>query len=537
MQKYLGVILLCAILTAGAWYASRQQIQPTDPLRAEKIQLDKIKLERLAEQEKQRTEAQKRETAREIARIERQTTLESNKGVSLAAVTLAITWRLTPVMLLLAGLVGGSVYLWRRPVLFEFESIRAYLPRYAVAEATQQALITQERKATVEALAYAESVTQGRVEQILGAIKAIRPGRESANVAQTALPDITTTRANLPTFQEIFDSRTLHGDLILGYEGDAPRIGKYEAVHSCLIYGLARSGKTSWLRGLIGQTILTEPDTICYVLDPHAARKDSLLGSLPKTKHFKAIDCKHPMPALAAFGDELRKRLLSEEDEYPPRILLIDELNQLASEPYKPQLAALCEATAQRGRKVNVFLLATAQDVRERKIGDFRSSLSSAYFFKGKPSQVKAFLDDPDATKLYRRNVTRHGIALFSAADEAPRLMTIPECRPMDLKRLEAGFGDQKHTETPISKQPETPSETAAPTFGDLVRERLANIGLSQNKLAELAEISKKNMSLYLNENKPVSESIKAQIYAILDEAEKQGNAVETTAETAEETL
>ena len=530
MQKYLGIILLCAII-GGAWYASRQQLQPADPLRTEKLELEKSKLDRLTEQEKQRTEAQKRETARTLASIERQARLEANTGVNFAVVIFAVTWRLTPTILLSAALIGGGVYLWRRPVLFEFESIRAYLPRHAIADATQQALITQERKAMVEALAYAETVTQGRIEQILGAMKAMP--KQGVNLTQAALPEIT-TRADLPTFQEIFDTRELHGDLILGFEGATPRIGKYEAVHSCLIYGLARSGKTSWLRGLIGQTILTEPDTICYVLDPHAARKDSLLGSLPKTKHFKAIDCKNPVPALEAFGAELRRRLLDEDDDYAPRILLIDELNQLASEPYKPQLAAICEATAQRGRKVNMFLLATAQDVREKKIGDFRSSLSSAYFFKGKPAQVKAFLDDPDAAKLYRRNVTRHGIALFSAADEMPKLMTIPECKPSDLKRLE--FDEPKHTETPAPKQPETPTETAAPTFGELVRERLAAVGLSQNKLAEMAGISKKDMSLYMN-GKPVSNDTQTQIFAILAGLEKQQNTLEPSTETPEETL
>lgn len=532
-MKAIKIIIIIALL---AWIGMLslvgtriyQRYINTDPLRAEKLQLEKSKLDRLTEREKQRTEAARQETARTLANIERQARLEANQGVNVAVVVFAVTWRLTPTIILLTAIAGGGVYLWRRPVLFEFEGVRAFLPRHAVAEATQQAITTKQQAEMVKALAYAETVTQGRIEQIFQAIKAM-PTRDS-HAAQTALPESTPGR--LPTFQEIFDTRTLHGDMILGFEGDAPREGKYEAVHSCLIYGLARSGKTSWLRGLIGQTILTEPDTVVYVLDPHAAQKDSLLGSLPKTKHFKAIDCRNPVPALEAFGDELRRRLLSEENDYPPRILLIDELNQLVTEPYKPQLVALCEATAQRGRKVNVFLLATAQDVREKKIGDFRTSLSSAYFFKGKPSQVKAFLDDPDAAKLYRNNVTQHGIALFSAADEAPKLMLIPECRPGDLKRLES---DREPAETPAETPTETAGNSDAPTFGALVRERLAAAGVSQNKLAEMAGISKKEMSLYMN-GKPVPADAQTRIFTSLNEVEKQGNAAETTPETAEET-
>lgn len=527
MTKSIGVVMLLLIIAAGIIW-QRQQPSAGDPLRAEKLQLEKSKLDRLTEREKQRTEAAKRDTARTLAKIERQARLEANQGVNVAVVIFAVTWRLTPTIILITAIAGGAVYLWRKPVLFEFDGVKAFLPRHAVAGATQQAITTKQQAEMVKALAYAETVTQGRIEQIFQAIKAMP--RHDGHEAQLALT--APTNAQLPTFREIFDTRKLHGEMILGFEGNTPREGKYEAVHSCLIYGLARSGKTSWLRGLIGQTILTEPETVVYVLDPHAARKDSLLGSLPKTKHFRAIDCKNPVPALEAFGDELRRRLLSEENDYPPRILLIDELNQLVTEPYKPQLVALCEATAQRGRKVNVFLLATAQDVREKKIGDFRTSLSSAYFFKGKPSQVKAFLDDPDAARLYRNNVTQHGIALFSAADEAPKLMMIPECRPDDLKRLESA---QETAETPTSQQPETPTETAAPTFGSIVRERLAASGLSQNKLAEMAGISKKEMSLYMN-GKPVPADAQTRIFAELAQVEKQGNALETTSETAEET-
>ena len=164
-----------------------------------------------------------------------------------------------------------------------------------------------------------------------------------------------------------------------------------------------------------------------------------MLGSLPKTKHFKAIDAEHPEPTLQALRDELRRRLLSDEAEFPPYVLLIDELNELARRDYKPLLVKTCEELSQQGRKVNMFLLAACQDLRQKKIGDFRESLSSAYFFKGKSNQVKAFLDDNDAAKLYRNNVNRHGVALFSAADEEPRLMLIPECKPNDLKRLERG--------------------------------------------------------------------------------------------------
>ena len=363
-------------------------------------------------------------------------------GVYLAALVAGRATLAAWPALVLSALVIAVVSQRERFVLrvdFSAGNVKTLVPARQAVALVERSLNVQELEAAERTLAFSDEIAHKRLSDGLAVVKAVK-GIQSAAAPSAALnaSDAPTVAPDLPSFADIFASRELHGELVLGYEADAPRLGRYEAVHSCLIYGLARSGKTSWLRGLIGQTILTEPDTRCDVLDPHAARQDSLAGSLPRTRHFHLIDARDPVPALQAFGNELSRRLLSQDATFPPRILLIDELNQLASEPYKPQLAGLCEAVAQRGRKVNMFLLATAQDVREKKIGDFRTSLSSAYFFKGKSSQVKAFLDDSDAAKMYRNHVTHHGIALFSAADEEPRLVSIPECKPSDLRYLEA---------------------------------------------------------------------------------------------------
>ena len=362
-------------------------------------------------------------------------------GVYLAALVAGRATLAAWPALVLSALVIAVVSQRERFVLrvdFSAGNVKTLVPARQAVALVERSLNVQELEAAERTLAYTDEVAHARLSDGLAVVKAVRGIQAAAPSAALNASDAPTVAPDLPSFADIFASRELHGELVLGYEADAPRLGRYEAVHSCLIYGLARSGKTSWLRGLIGQTILTEPDTRCDVLDPHAARQDSLAGSLPRTHHFHLIDAADPVPALQSFGNELSRRLLSQDATFPPRILLIDELNQLASEPYKPQLAGLCEAVAQRGRKVNMFLLATAQDVREKKIGDFRTSLSSAYFFKGKSSQVKAFLDDSDAAKMYRNHVTHHGIALFSAADEEPRLVSIPECRPSDLRYLEA---------------------------------------------------------------------------------------------------
>ena len=470
--KLAFVALLLAWLSfvgfgAYRWYGYFTENR--DPLRSERIELEKSKLDRLTEQEKQRTEQERRKSLVLSAKLRRQERLENSQAVSLSAVVLASFVRLFFPLLFSVSCVGGLVYAFTRKVPVKTPFIETLLPARRAAALAEKSLQVSNAAEMGKVLAFQEETTRHRLHDFASLGNAFfRKGIQAGTAAALPAADESEHAGNLPTFAEIFDSREIHGEMILGFENDdTPRVGKYEAVHSCLVYGLARSGKTSFLRGLTGQTVLTEPETLFFVLDPHAARKDSLLGSLPKTRHFKAIDAEHPETVLQGLRDELRRRLLSDEETFPPRILLIDELNEVARREYKPLLVKTCEELSQQGRKVNMFLLAACQDLRKNKIGDFRDTLSSAYFFKGKPNHVKAFLDDPDAAKLYRQNVTRHGVALFSAADEEPRLMLIPECKPRDLRLLEKtpSFSAQVTSGTTNADKPntETGNEQDAP--------------------------------------------------------------------------
>ena len=568
MTKIIVVSGLVSLLAAGAWMyhapmlfsggAAVQQARQTTEIERLRLEQRRLYLRQIREE---------RETLVTAARLKKeqlaaqtQARIDNAPEVVAARINSAVmaaSWPLYAVFTLGAAAVSVLAFAAIRRVPFRHDGLETFVSRRQAAVLASQSIYLQGLDAQVRAAAFMDETLRERmtagVNVFATLARTIRGATHAALPAeQTALPAAAEpTTASLPTFAEIFASRELHGDLVLGYIDDAPRLGRYEAVHSCLIYGLARSGKTSWLRGLIGQTILTEPETRCYVLDPHQARKDSLLGSLPKTRHFQPIDSENPLPALEEFGAELRRRLLSEEESFPPRILLIDELNQLTKEPYKPQLVALCEAVCQRGRKVNVFLLATAQDLREKKIGDFRTSISSAYFFKGKSSQVKAFLADSDAERVYRRNVTRHGVALFSSADEEPRLMSIPECRPQDLLRLGAGTQptqpsvdtgadvdapqanvgadvidfaarrEQRGNTTPTvssTKQPESGALPALPqdALAAQLREYLQAQNMSLSKFADGAGVNKGLLSVFLRGEKRLSEAMIEKVTAAM---------------------
>lgn len=114
---------LAGAVRLGAYRVYQSFTTKDDPLRAEKIELQRAEILRETEEERQETEKQKRKTAKTLAAIDRQAKLDSNQGVNFAAVTLAVTWRMTFPLLLFSGLLGGGVYLWRKPVLFEFEGV------------------------------------------------------------------------------------------------------------------------------------------------------------------------------------------------------------------------------------------------------------------------------------------------------------------------------------------------------------------------------------------------------------------------------
>ena len=75
----------------------------SDPLRLSRIALKSAELERLTEQERQKTEQERRETAKTLARLRRQELVENHEAVSFAAITLATFTRLFPVLLFSAA--------------------------------------------------------------------------------------------------------------------------------------------------------------------------------------------------------------------------------------------------------------------------------------------------------------------------------------------------------------------------------------------------------------------------------------------------
>ena len=549
MQKYIGTLILIAII-GGAWYLSQRQTAIGDPLRAEKLQLEKSRLDRLTEKEKQRTEQAKRDTARTLAAIERQARLEANRGVNTAVVIFAVTWRLTPTIILITAIAGGGVYLWRRPVLFEFEGVKAFLPRHAVADATQQAITAKQQAEMVKALAFAESVTQGRIEQIFHAIKAM-PTRDGVNVTQAELPTAHTGR--VPTFAELLDAYEIAEGkmLLMGFaEDNTPQRRTIADIKALSVAGQQGSGKTASIAYLLTSMLIINRNTEEYVIDPHWKHPEglgALIKPLEQTGRLHLINPVEIEETINNINTRLDNRLAGVESSDTPIVIVIDELARIGKTPvFTEHVLPFVERCTEETRKANILFIGGSQKWNARHFGnkaDIRACINSLLVHRIKPSQADLLLEDRDNLKLMKQ-VTRPGQALMATSHDAdPSIVSMPYITRTDiervaqhLKRLEsAQETPERLRQTPTETPTETSGNSDAPTFGSLVRERLAAVGLSQNKLAEMAGMSKKDMSFIMN-GKTVSETTQAQIFAILAEVEKQRNALETTAETAEET-
>lgn len=443
MRQLFGILILAAIIAAGvAW--QRQQ-QPADPLRAEKLELQRAEILRETEREKQRTEAEKRETALTLAAIDRRARLESNTGVTFASVALAVTWRLTFPLLLFSGLIGAGVYLYRKPVLFEFEGVKAFLPRYAVPEVTQQALAVQERKAMVEAFAYAESVTKERVDQMIDAVKALKPGRETVNISNApALPAATQQAVNVPTFAELFSAGEIgEGQpLFMGVTRDGkPQRRTIADLKAVSVAGQQGAGKTASMAYLITSTLLMSDEAEAYVIDPHWKHPEGLGAMIQPLEQTGRLHLINPIDLAAtidALDARLDRRLAGQESSAAPVVFAADELAKLAKSPmFAEKLLPFVERFTEETRKVNFVGLFGSQKWNARHFGnkaDIRATIPSLLVHKIKPSQADLLLEDKENAKLMKR-VSLPGQALMATSHDAdPSVITVPLITRKDVE-------------------------------------------------------------------------------------------------------
>jgi len=332
---------------------------------------------------------------------------------------------------------------------------------------------------------------------------------------QTALP---AAAFSLPKFREVLTALEPGDQMYLGTDTTTRESirGTFDDLYSSFFAGESGSGKSSWLRGIMAQSLICYPGVRFHILDPHKRRKDSLTASLPGCEAFVLLDDVDPTQGLYAFGRLLQGRIDSGQESFAPLVFVCDELNYCSKQKYAVTLQTLFDRIATEGRKVNVYLLVSSQDTRMKKGLDFRDTLASSYVFKLKTRQASYLLQDTEETAKHKA-VKEKGEALLNMTTGESRLVKVPHCSIRDMQYFQAEFmhqangpdvTDRENSEETLDDVSGgvTTTETGGPTVSRLSR-YMQQTGLSLSQTAKATGINKGYLSQVLNGKKPLSDN------------------------------
>jgi len=327
-------------------------------------------------------------------------------------------------------------------------------------------------------------------------------------IAEAQEPLALSEGASMPSFQDILAELHEGDPMFLGfdYETGEPIKGSFNELYSSFLAGKSGSGKSSWLRGLILQSLKCYPGVNYFVLDPHAGHGESVSKDLPKTDNFTYLDTGDPRKGFYDFNRILQARLDHPNGDRPA-VFVVDELSFCSRQKYAPTLSTLLERISNEGRKAKCYALLSSQDCRIKRTGDFRDMLSSSYCFALKPAQSRLLLQDRDeqakVKMLHEQKIK--GVALFSPSENESRLVKVPFCQTSDVQRLtfvtpaaahQVKTNVKQDTLNTLEKQPEhleTMSEN------ELIQRQMKTKGISLRTLAKMASIPNSTLSNYLN--------------------------------------
>ena len=221
--------------------------------------------------------------------------------------------------------------------------------------------------------------------------------------------------------------------LIFGFSKGAPRVGTWQDIYSNATGGQSGTGKTITLCSLIGQSLLQGVEF--WIIDFHYPHPKSLLAKLGRLKETDFI--RHDFD-IAAIYDEVEAtidaRINGKDGERGGRVLTIDELFRVNNAA--PRTATMLERIGTEGRKVEVYVLASAQSWNATKVGGTtaRDNLTSIFAHKMKPKQGNVLLQDKDLSRTCWN--LRPGQVLFCPTSAEPEILTVPFCEPRDMDTI-----------------------------------------------------------------------------------------------------
>ena len=466
MKLLHALLIFCAVgvvVVGGAYRVFLAFEYPE--LRLTRIELKAAELARLTEQEKQRTERERRETLREMARLERQTRLESSAAVSLAAVTLAAFLRLFPVLIAAAAAVGGLVYALTRRVRIE-SPICGEFPRKDAFALASMALQVQYAEAAGKVAAFSEDTARRRLNDFATLGKAfLRSGLQTqAAAALTAGNDAPTLQAGNVTFQQaVKDFR--QGSVLVGY--GPTRQPVYFALDdfvSAAVGGCSGSGKSSKLRFLVAQLILQGVNV--SLLDAHAGNEQSLadsLGNLVNLPNVRLFNPFETADAVETMLSDVQQAIDAGKPADVPCVFILDEIRPLNKRC--SDVETLMDKLANEGRKFNQFGVFSSQTWEASMFKQAGSAARDACVLKLSArmpkKQAHILFADNEAAKTVSRLQQPE---MFADSMKFSGVVDVPFCSRTDLdalvskthsRNLQAARGEEI-TPQPIEETRET---------------------------------------------------------------------------------
>jgi len=370
--------------------------------------------------------------------------------------------------------------------------------------------------------------------------------------SQPALtPGLPELSQGIPTFKDLLSQGvfTPGKPLIFGMtqEGQA-KTGSWSDLFSSAIAGQSGQGKTSTLRSLIAQSLLTGQVGQFWILDYHYPHPESLLASLGSVKdcHYikyaqSRLDTLHLVSEIEA---NLDARLDGLEPSQPVKVVVMDETLILADR--MPEIKNLIFRIGTEGRKAGMYGLFSAQTWKAQDVGgsDVRDNLTSIIAHKMKQRQAQTLLQDRESVKACKRLHT--GQALFVPTKGEPEILNIPLCTPDDMQEVFERLSKNVNQDAPrvsgaievesvckdVSVSHDMPESTQSHTAQvtgntqesqplsdsellQVFREKKEQ-GLSVSELARALEFDRTYLSKWLSGTEPMTDTLRPKLQTYL---------------------
>ena len=431
--------LAALVATAFLW-----QLQTADdPLESARVELQKIRIMQNIERLKVKQEVESRETAIVKAELARQERIESNQGVNVASVALAMFWRLSLPLSFITAIAGAGVYAFARRVPVKTPFIETMLPVRRAAALAEKSLQVSNAAEMGKALAFQHDISQQQIHSAVEIFRSLKPGRENITVNQSALPAAAEQpqAGHMPTFAELFRAGKFEPGkpLVFGFDNTgAAKTGTWSHAYSLGIAGMSGSGKSSTIRLIMSESLLTGAVGAFYVIDPHYPHLESLLASLGELKDAPQVRyCENPIDTAAMIAEihaAIDRRLAGNEASTPLLVVVVDELPVVVKK--FPKIADLIERVGMESRKAGVYGMFSAQSWNGDKTGGTtaRDNLTALMVHRMKRKQAQTLLQDADLTRQVLR--LQPGQVLFSPTKGDPDLLTVPYCTLADMSSV-----------------------------------------------------------------------------------------------------